>query len=1023
LGNVDKRVGPGILGARRVALQALTALIALLALAPAATASHDPNDPHGVRVEPLSFPPRIHYLARDGEQNNVTVTETGTDYVFTESGSGIPPVANPGGGCTVAGSEARCPKAGVDYTIRVAVFDLNDTVTMTVDPPPLLQDTIIDGGSGNDVLNGGPGNDDLIGGPGDDVLLGNAGLDLLLGDDGDDTMNTGPGAPLVTDPFTEETRQQSADGGFGNDTITYADHSTPIVYGTPQSRTVRDFDTTNCPDTGGCFETHGEAIETVIGTGFDDILVGTIEPDTLVGSGGDDTICGSLGVDTVDYSDSDQGVHVSLDESGIETDARHLLPVVPESNLAQIRAARIDCLPKLPADAGKKDCTPNDGIPGVEQDCVGEDIENIIGSRFADILVGNSPDPYEGRSPRVEPHGVNRIEGRGGNDVIDGRFGPDTLSGDACPPPAEQTVPCSDGIDTVVYAGRSQGVFAAIDGAPNDGTVTSRSLHELEACPTTGAPANMCPVFLRSDYDPRSDQSDSIEDDVENVVGTPHNDLLRGDGKANILQGGEGNDFVDGGAGGDTIEAGTGDDAAVGGAGNDLVLGGEGADNLDGENDDDDVRGEDGDDVVAGVSGADGLSGGAGHDVLDYSDATRSVQVTLDGRNDDGPAEGDNAAPDFEVVRGGIGDDNLTGSDGSETLEGGDGDDDLTGGGGPDALVGGPGEDLAAYAERSAPVAVDLAAGNADDGDALVGIEKVLGGSADDTLLGDAQDNVLLGGAGNDRLAGAEGGDLVIGSAGDDTQSGDVGNDTLLGSDGKDTLSGGAGNDDLKGEADNDTLDGGPGADRQTGGPGTDAVLYSTRRAGVTLTLDGADNNGERNEDDFINHGTESVTTGSGGDTIDADDNLKGDIKCGGGADVVTVDPDDRVAGDCENVRVSALGTRCTASKGTARMSKSGAIKVRVFCAAQAKGTLRLQSVARVRTSKRSARKVLKLGSKSFSLKAGQRKTITVKASKASRRYIQRKKRLSVRARITAKAKAQKSRLRTSSVLTVKGPR
>ncbi len=282
---------------------------------------------------------------------------------------------------------------------------------MNANPPGLTPGTIIEGGSGDDVLNGGPGNDDLIGGSGNDILRGGAGLDHLLGDDGDDTMSTGTGGPTFFDEITEAIRSQEADGGFGNDTITYADRPRPIEYGSQfagGNRAVRDFDTTNCPDTGGCSESHGEAIETVIGTNFDDVLIGTIEPDTLVGIGGDDTICGSLGVDTVDYSASTQAVHVSLDGGDIQTDTRHLLPVVPESNLAQIRAARIDCLPRLPADAGKRDCTPDDGIPGVEQDCVGEDIENIIGTEFDDVLIGNSPDPYEGRSPRVEPHGLNR---------------------------------------------------------------------------------------------------------------------------------------------------------------------------------------------------------------------------------------------------------------------------------------------------------------------------------------------------------------------------------------------------------------------------------------------------------------------------------------------------------------------------------------------------------------------------------------------------------------------------------------
>ena len=65
-------------------------------------------------------------------------------------------------------------------------------------------------------------------------------------------------------------------------------------------------------------------------------------------------------------------------------------------------------------------------------------------------------------------------------------------------------------------------------------------------------------------------------------------------------------------------------------------------------------------------------------------------------------------------------------------------------------------------------------------------------------------------------------------------------------------------------------------------------------------------------------------------------------------------------------------------------------------------------------------RKVVKIGSKSYSLKAGQRKTITVKASKSARRLIQRKKRLSVRARVSARTAAKKSASESSNVFTVR---
>ena len=87
------------------------------------------------------------------------------------------------------------------------------------------------------------------------------------------------------------------------------------------------------------------------------------------------------------------------------------------------------------------------------------------------MLVGNDIDPLEGRGPRIEPLGANRIEGGGGNDVMDGRGGPDVYEG-------------GEGTDTVTYGGlrRPAGirranrfVNATIDGVANDGGVQDRN--------------------------------------------------------------------------------------------------------------------------------------------------------------------------------------------------------------------------------------------------------------------------------------------------------------------------------------------------------------------------------------------------------------------------------------------------------------------------------------------------------------------------------------------------------------------
>ena len=120
----------------------------------------------------------------------------------------------------------------------------------------------------------------------------------------------------------------------------------------------------------------------------------------------------------------------------------------------------------------RRDCTPNDGVPG-ENDCVGEDIENIIGSAHDDVLIGNNPDPIYGRGPRVEPSGENVIRGGGGNDLLDGGLGPDVFEG-------------GSGDDAVSYEGRAEAVTATIDGSANDGSERDRDLEQQRERPDHG---------------------------------------------------------------------------------------------------------------------------------------------------------------------------------------------------------------------------------------------------------------------------------------------------------------------------------------------------------------------------------------------------------------------------------------------------------------------------------------------------------------------------------------------------------
>ena len=67
---------------------------------------------------------------------------------------------------------------------------------------------------------------------------------------------------------------------------------------------------------------------------------------------------------------------------------------------------------------------------------------------------------------------------------------------------------------------------------------------------------------------------------ITGFEGGPGNDVLVGNGAANVLDGGAGKDSVSGAGGADLLSGGTQDDAVVGGAGSDTMLLGAGDDSF-----------------------------------------------------------------------------------------------------------------------------------------------------------------------------------------------------------------------------------------------------------------------------------------------------------------------------------------------------------------------------------------------------------------------------------------------------------
>lgn len=242
------------------------------------------------------------------------------------------------------------------------------------------------------------------------------------------------------------------------------------------------------------------------------------------------------------------------------------------------------------------------------------------------------------------------VLGGAGDDVLGGGAGGSTLDG-------------GDGLDAADYTGATQLTRADL-GA---GTVQ----HQGEGTDTLVA--------------------------IENLTGSPGDDTILGDAGDNVLDGGEGRDTLDFGAATTSIEVdllreqsvGVDNDTVVGfedvigSPQNDVIVGNGEANHLDGGT---------GDDTIDGAGGDDDLAGGVDDDTVSF--ATSNKSVTVDLRK--GTAEGDGAdtLAGFENVFGSRRGDEISGDSGKNRLDGLGGPDIVSGGKDADVLLGGTGKDL-----------------------------------------------------------------------------------------------------------------------------------------------------------------------------------------------------------------------------------------------------------------------------------------------------------------------------------------
>lgn len=485
--------------------------------------------------------------------------------------------------------------------------------------------------------------DTLCGGGSGTTIEGRDGNDVLIGGAGNDVLHGQDGNDLLNG-------QAGADhlfGGEGSDNLNGGAGNDHVDGEGGDDSHVRG---------GGGSDTilGGPGNDVLDEVAFSTIMQGTPGdeldgPDVLDGGPGIDRIDGGAGDDVMactdetlqdTWTDSGGGVEV-LDCSALP----HGIAVTVGAGIDRvIGTAHGDTLAGAPV---------MEGGPGNDLLIGGEGPNTLLGGDGNDTLRGGAgDDTLAGGS------GDDMLFGEAGDDVLDGGSGGDVLSG-------------GSGVETISYANRGGPVVVTVGDGSDDG---------------------------------QAGEGDSVQDDIEVLIGTRFDDQLFAGSTGITLQGGAGNDVLVGSPQADTLEGGDGNDRLVGGAGANVLHGGAGNDSLLGGRDADQLWGDDGNDVLDGGLGKDLLVGGSGIDTVSYATRRKPVIVGIGiGRWNDGERrEGDHIGNDVENLVGGRGNDRLTGSArgnvirggaGRDTIDGGKGNDRLYGGAGNDRITGGAGND------------------------------------------------------------------------------------------------------------------------------------------------------------------------------------------------------------------------------------------------------------------------------------------------------------------------------------------
>ncbi|WMY87010.1 peroxidase family protein [Pseudomonas shirazica] len=282
-------------------------------------------------------------------------------------------------------------------------------------------DDTVWGDGGNDRIEGGDGNDQLRGGAGDDIISDMGGDDNIQGGDGNDVLHGGNGVNLIIGGFGNDfivTGEDASEaiGGQGNDFI-LGSKANEQDMGNEGDDWIEKGTSDGAP--GDNFDPLGN--DPVIGN---DVFIGGNENDKFNGEGGDDIMVGSLGFgdryiggsgyDWATFKGLAQGVTVDF------SDRFFNVPPVPGSGASAL--VRFDIMEGLSGSAHgdflRGDSETSATLP--TNGANGSVLTNISLINGLSSLLAAGATFYDGGNIILGGSGSDLIEGRGGDDILDG---------------------------------------------------------------------------------------------------------------------------------------------------------------------------------------------------------------------------------------------------------------------------------------------------------------------------------------------------------------------------------------------------------------------------------------------------------------------------------------------------------------------------------------------------------------------------------------------------------------------------